>query len=65
MEEEADAVDVRIPVKVIDAARVERRGPANHAVDLIAFVEQQLGEIGTVLASDAGDERFFHAEEPR
>jgi hypothetical protein len=30
-------------------------------VDLVAFIEQQFRQIGTVLAGDAGDERFFHS----
>ena len=30
---------------------------AHHADDLVALVEQELGEVGAVLAGDAGDER--------
>jgi hypothetical protein len=30
--------------------------PADHAVDLVALVEQELGEVGPVLAGDAGDQ---------
>ena len=33
--------------------------PAHDAEDLVAFVEQQLGEVRSVLAGDAGDERAF------
>jgi hypothetical protein len=29
-------------------------------VNLVAFGEQQLGEVGTILSSDAGDQGFFH-----
>jgi hypothetical protein len=31
-------------------------------VDLVVLIEQELGEIRAVLARDAGDERFFHAD---
>eukprot|EP00966_Prymnesium_polylepis_P326481 7382391-Prymnesium_polylepis.2 len=37
--------------------RVERRRPTANAVDLVALVEQQLGEVGAILARDARDER--------
>jgi hypothetical protein len=29
-------------------------------VDFVAFLEKKLGEVGTVLAGDAGDKGFFH-----
>ena len=35
-------------------------GAADDAVDLVALVEQQLGEVGAVLAGDAGDEGGRH-----
>lgn len=38
-----------------------RRGGASHqAIDLVALLEQVLGEIGAVLARDPGDERSGH-----
>jgi hypothetical protein len=33
-------------------------------VDLIALREQIFGQVGAVLAGDAGDECFFHAKPP-
>ena len=48
---------MRIFVQVIDAIGVERRGAALDAVDFVTLLEQQLGEIGAVLAGDAGDQR--------
>ena len=33
-------------------------GPAHNAVDLVAFVEQEFGQIRAVLARDAGDDRL-------
>jgi hypothetical protein len=35
-------------------------------VHLVAFLEQELGEVGAVLAGDAGDESFFlHGQESK
>ena len=45
--------------QVLDAPRVRRARAADDAEHLVALVEQQLGEIRTVLAGDAGDERAF------
>jgi hypothetical protein len=47
---------VRILVEVVDAVGVEQRAAALDAVHLVALVEQELGEVGAVLAGDAGDE---------
>jgi hypothetical protein len=60
MEEEADAVNMAILVEVIDAACIEGACAADDAVDFVALVEEEIGEVGTVLAGDAGDERSFH-----
>jgi hypothetical protein len=48
---------------MIDAAPVEGRGTPNYPVDLVALVEQKLGEIGAVLAGDSGDQSLFHGVE--
>ena len=42
--------------QVLDAVELLRRGAADHAVHVVAVLEQQLGEVGAVLAGDAGDE---------
>gem|GEM_PF-6665067 len=63
VEVQLDPVDMRIAIKMVDAARIESRSAANDAMHFVTFVEQQLGEIRTVLARDAGDEGFFHEEE--
>src|SRR3954471_7043141 len=44
---------------MVDPLRVEARGPADHAVNLIAEVEQQLSQVRAVLPGDAGDQRAF------
>src|SRR5678815_573787 len=50
---------VRILVQVVDALRVEERGAPLDAVDDVALLQQKLGEIGAVLAGDAGDQGNF------
>ena len=50
---------MRILIEVIDAVGVEERRAALDAVDLVAFVEEELGEVGAVLAGDAGDQGDF------
>jgi hypothetical protein len=34
---------------------LEQAGPSNNAVDFVALREQQFGEVGAVLAGEAGD----------
>jgi hypothetical protein len=49
-------------VEVIDAAGVEAAGPPLDAVHRIALLQQQLGQIGAVLAGNAGDQGCFSHE---
>ena len=44
-----------VEVEVFDAACVERRGATDDAVHLVAFFQEELGEEGAVLASDASE----------
>ena len=60
VQEEPGVRVVRVLVEVVDPAGVERRRPADQAVDLVALGEQQLGEVGAVLAGDAGDQCSAH-----
>ena len=60
VQDEAAVLLVRILVQVVDAIGVEQRGAALDAVDFVALVQQEFGEVGAVLAGDAGDEGFFH-----
>ena len=46
---------MRINVKVIDAGGVERGGTALYAMNNIAFLQKQVGQMGTVLTGDASD----------
>lgn len=39
-------------VKVLDTTGVETRGSTNDAVNLVAFAEKELSEVGTILTGD-------------
>ena len=54
---ERDAIE-----QVLDAPVVGRAGAADDPEDLVALLEQQLGEIRPVLTGDAGDECAFGHE---
>src|SRR5262249_10524482 len=57
--EQANVLLVGIVVQVLDAVGVEARGPAHDAVDLVALLEKQLGQIRAVLAGDPSDQGRF------
>lgn len=59
MQDEAWVFLVRILIDVFDAAGVEGRRTALDAVDDIALIEQQLSQVSTILAGDAGNEGYF------
>lgn len=59
VEDEAAILDVRVLVQVVDAVGVEEAAAALDAVHLVAFFEQQFGQIGAVLPGYAGDEGNF------
>ena len=59
MQVEAPVGGVRVLVEVINALGVELRGAALEAVDGVALVQQEFGQIGAVLAGDAGDKCGF------
>jgi len=54
VEEEPRLRLVRIAIEMVDPARVERAGAADQPVDLVALLQEQLGEVGAVLAGDPG-----------
>ena len=59
MQFEAGIVQVRVLVNMVNPLRVEEAAAALDAVNHIALFEQKLGQVRTVLASDAGDECDF------
>jgi len=58
--EEADMLFVEILVEVINPGGVKGRGAPLDAVDFVAFAEEKLGQVGTVLTGNPGDQGFFH-----
>ncbi len=61
VQKHAHPVDVRIGIKMVDARSVKCAGAANDPVHFVAFLQQQIGQITTILAGDAGNERLLHA----
>ncbi len=61
VKEQADTVDVRVRVDVVDAGGVEGARAADDSMNLVAFVKQEVGKIGSILPGDTRDECFlFH-----
>ena len=60
VEEEAFAVNVGILVERVETGALEGAGAANDSVNFVTFFEEKFSEVGTVLASNSGDERFGH-----
>ena len=56
MQEEGLMHVVDVAVEMLDPLRAERARPTHETVHLVAFVQQQVGQIGTVLAGDAGNQ---------
>ena len=50
---------MRVLVNRIDSAGVKRTRTADDSVHLVPFREEKLGEVGSVLPADAGNEGFF------
>jgi len=55
MKEKAGIREVGVLVEVVDAFGVKCAGTADKSVDFVAFVEEEFGKIGAVLAGYAGD----------
>ena len=60
MQDEATPLFVRILIQVVDALGIERGGPALDTMHLVAFLQQELGEVATVLAGNTRDQCLFH-----
>ena len=60
VEKKADAIDVRVLVKVIDARGIESGRTADDAVDFVSFFEKQVGEVASVLSRDSCNKGFLH-----
>ena len=64
VQDQPPAGGVRVLVDVVDPPGVEGRGAPDQAVDLVALVEQELGQVRPVLPGDPGDQRFLHDAAP-
>ncbi len=60
MQFEIGVIYMGILIDMIYPLGIKRGGPAFNAVHLIAFFQQELRQIGSVLAGHTGDKRFFH-----
>lgn len=56
VQEQRHVLAVGVAVEVVDTAGVEGGRAADDAVDLVALGKEELGEVGTILAGDTGDE---------
>jgi len=65
MQDKAALCLVRILVQVIDPIGIEQRGPAFHAMNNIAFPQQELRQIGAILSGNAGDQSNLLHRNPR
>ena len=54
--EQPHSLLVWVAVEMVDPVRVEARGAADDAVDLVALLQQQLRQVAAVLAGDSGDQ---------
>src|SRR5207253_6358538 len=61
VQEQPHAVNVRIDIKMIDAGGVEGARPPDYSVNLVAFFQQQIGQITSILAGDPGDQEIGRA----
>ena len=53
---ELAVLGVRVLIDAVDAAGIERRGAPDDAVHFVALAEKELGEVGTILTGDTGDQ---------
>ena len=60
MEQETPVAFVRVLVEMINSICINKRSTTFDAMNFVAFVQQKLCQIGTVLPSDAGDKSSFH-----
>jgi len=59
MQDETAAAFVRVLIQVINPVRVEQRCASLDPMNLVAFREEKLRQIGSILPGDAGDQCFL------
>ena len=55
MKEHFNILVMRIFIQMVYSFRIESRSPTNNTVDFVAFVEEEFGKVGAVLAGYACD----------
>src|SRR5690606_4518969 len=60
VELEEEILFVRVLVEVVYPVSIKEGAAAVDAVHLVVLAEEEVGEVGAVLAGDAGDESCFH-----
>ena len=51
---------MRVLKDMVDALCVEQGRAALDAMNLVALLKQEFGQIGSILSSDPGNQRLFH-----
>ena len=59
MEEQLFSIDISVLNQMLDPPAVKRTGTAHNSMHLIAFIQKQLSEVGTILTGNACDKGFF------
>jgi hypothetical protein len=54
MQKKVDAMDVRVLVKMVDSGRIECAGSPNDTMNLVAFCEQEVSQIRSILSGNTG-----------
>ena len=62
MQKHSNAVNVWIGIEMIDSGGIECARAANDAVHFIVFLEQEVGQITSILSGDASDKRLLHVD---
>ncbi len=55
MQEKLFAADLRVIVKMVDPAGIERAAPPDYSVNFISLFEKKFSKVRTILAGDAGN----------
>ena len=53
-------MEVNLAGEVRNPFECFRAGPADHAVDFVALLQQEFGEVTAILTGNARNERSFH-----
>jgi len=60
MQDEVPLFSVRILVEMVDPLGVEQRSATLDAMDFVALLQQELCEVGAILAGNTRNQCFFH-----